>query len=48
MKKIGFGIKQLFPILSIVDPELMVSVPANLTAYQGMDAFFHSAEGVSG
>ena len=44
-EKIGFGIKQLFPILSIVDPELMVSVPANLTAYQGMDAFFHSAEG---
>lgn len=44
-EKIGFGIKQLFPTLSIVDPELMVSVPANLTAYQGMDAFFHSAEG---
>ena len=44
-EKISFGIKQLFPTLSIVDPELMVSVPANLTAYQGMDAFFHSAEG---
>lgn len=44
-EKIGFGIKQLFPTLSIVDPELMVSVPVNLTAYQGMDAFFHSAEG---
>lgn len=44
-EKIGFGIKQLFPTLSIVDPELMVSAPANLTAYQGMDAFFHSAEG---
>ena len=44
-EKIGFGIKQLFPTLSIVDQELMVSVPANLTAYQGMDAFFHSAEG---
>ena len=41
-EKIGFGIKQLFPTLSIVDPELMVSVPANLTAYQGMDAFLRS------
>lgn len=44
-EKIGFGIPDLFPFLSIVDPELMVSVPANLTAYQGMDAFFHSVEG---
>ena len=44
-EKIGFGIKELFPVLSIIDPELMVSVPAKLTAYQGMDAFFHSVEG---
>ncbi len=44
-EKIGYGVAQLFPALSIVDPELMVSVPANLTAYQGMDAFFHAAEG---
>ncbi|MCU0858629.1 MAG: iron-containing alcohol dehydrogenase, partial [Pontiellaceae bacterium] len=27
------------------DPELMVSVPPLLTAFQGFDAFFHSAEG---
>ncbi len=31
--------------LSIVDPELMVSIPPHLTAYQGFDAFFHAAEG---
>lgn len=44
-EKIGFGIPETFPTLSIVDPELMVTVPPHLTAYQGFDAFFHSAEG---
>lgn len=44
-EKIGFGLPQTFPKLAIVDPELMISVPAKLTAYQGMDAFFHSVEG---
>jgi alcohol dehydrogenase len=45
-EKIGFGIPETFPVLSIVDPELMLTVPAKLTAYQGFDAFFHAAEGV--
>lgn len=44
-EKIGFGTEDTFPVLSIVDPELMVSVPPHLTAYQGFDAFFHAAEG---
>lgn len=44
-EKVGFGIPETFPVISIVDPELMTSVPARLTAYQGMDAFFHSTEG---
>lgn len=44
-EKIGFGNMSTFPVLSIIDPELMVSVPAHLTAYQGFDAFFHAAEG---
>lgn len=45
-EKIGFGIfTDTFPVLSIVDPELMKSVPPKLTAFQGMDAFFHAAEG---
>lgn len=45
-EKIGFGDPSCtFPVLSVVDPELMVSVPPYLTAYQGLDAFFHSAEG---
>ncbi len=44
-EKIGFGTAETFPVLSIVDPELMVTVPKHLTAYQGFDAFFHAAEG---
>lgn len=44
-EKIGFGNSYTFPVLSIVDPELMLSVPKNLTAYQGFDALFHAAEG---
>jgi alcohol dehydrogenase len=44
-EKIGFGNQYTFPVFSIVDPELMVSVPPALTAYQGFDAFFHAAEG---
>ncbi len=45
-EKIGFGSFELtYPVLSIVDPELMVSIPAHLTAYQGFDALFHALEG---
>ena len=44
-EKIGFGYEKTFPVLSVVDPELMMSVPAKLTAYQGFDALFHSTEG---
>lgn len=39
-----FG-ESLFPVLSIVDPELTLSVPPLYTAYQGFDALFHSVEG---
>ena len=44
-EKIGFGCRFTFPALSIVDPEMMLSLPPHLTAYQGFDAFFHAAEG---
>ena len=44
-EKIGFGSTLTFPVLSIIDPELMVSIPPHLTAYQGFDAFFHATEG---
>jgi alcohol dehydrogenase len=44
-EKIGFGVDGTFPVLSIVDAELMVGVPPHLTAFQGFDALFHSTEG---
>ena len=45
-EKIGFGVPPYtFPVLSVVDPELMLSIPPHLTAYQGFDAFFHAVEG---
>lgn len=43
-EKTGFGNPSLFPVLSIVDPELTKTVPAKFTAYQGFDALFHSTE----
>lgn len=43
-EKIGFGDPSLVPVLAIVDPELMKTVPAKYTAYQGFDALFHNTE----
>ena len=45
-EKIGCGgMESLFPVIAIVDPELMRSVPSKLTTFQGFDALFHSTEG---
>jgi alcohol dehydrogenase len=44
-EKIGFGSPDTFPTLSIVDPELMMTVPPTFTAYQGFDVLFHAVEG---
>ena len=44
-EKTGFLDENLFPVLAIVDPELMLTVPPKYTAYQGFDALFHSLEG---
>lgn len=44
-EKIGLGNDDMFPVLAVVDPELMISVPPKFTAYQGFDALFHSVEG---
>jgi alcohol dehydrogenase len=46
--KLGFGGPPTFPTLSVVDPELMISVPPVLTAYQGFDALFHCMEAYYG
>ncbi len=43
-EKIGFGDPCLTPVLAIVDPELMKTVPPKYTAYQGFDALFHNTE----
>lgn len=43
-QKVGFGTPDLFPMIAVVDPELMLSVPPKFTAYQGFDALFHSVE----
>lgn len=43
-EKLRLGSPRLFPALSVVDPELMLTVPARLTAFQGFDALFHNVE----
>ena len=43
-EKIGFGAECLVPVLSVVDPELMKTVPPKYTAFQGFDALFHNTE----
>ncbi len=43
-EKLRLGDPRLMPRLAVVDPELMLTVPARLTAYQGFDALFHSVE----
>ena len=43
-EKIGFRYGKTFPFVSIIDPDLMMSVPHHLTAYQRFDAFFHAPE----
>ena len=43
-EKIGMSDKRCKPVLAIVDPIYMCTVPPIYTAYQGFDAFFHHAE----
>ena len=43
-EKVSFGTPWSFPVMSVVDPELMVSVPPTLTAYQGFDVWAHAVE----
>lgn len=45
-EKTGIFFLSMFPTISVVDSDLMMSVPAKFTAYQGMDAFFHASETV--
>ena len=43
-EKMSGGNRNTFPVLAIVDPDLMSTVPPKFTAYQGFDALFHSTE----
>jgi len=45
-EKTGFAFPSFFPTISVVDADLMMSVPPKFTAYQGMDTFFHASETV--
>lgn len=42
--KIGIVSKYLFPTIALLDPELTVTLPKNVTAATGMDAFTHAFE----
>ena len=44
-EKTVVGGKDMFPVISVVDPELMITVPKKETAFQGFDALFHCIEG---
>ena len=43
-EKFGFGSQQLFPKVSILDPEATYSVPPHYTAYGAVDAIAHVLE----
>lgn len=43
-EKIGFGSRHTHPKVSIVNPELAYSVPANYLAYSAVDAISHAIE----
>lgn len=40
------GYPTMYPTISVVDSDMMMSVPPTFTAWQGMDAFFHASESV--
>ena len=43
-EKIGFGNILCKPVLAVVDPTFMTTVPPKYTAFQGFDALFHNTE----
>ncbi len=47
-EKTGFGAPCMFPKATIVDPSLMVSLPAKMTAIVGFDALVHAIEAYTG
>ena len=43
-EKPGIGHDSMYPKVSIIDPELMITVPKNVTASTGIDVLFHALE----
>lgn len=43
-EKLDFIADAMFPSISIIDPELMMTLPRSLSTFQGFDALFHCAE----
>lgn len=43
-EKLDFAVDAIFPVISIIDPELTLTLPRDQTIYQGFDALFHAAE----
>lgn len=43
-EKPGIGCPCMMPSVSIIDPELMLSLPRGITAQTGVDVFFHAME----
>jgi len=43
-EKPGIGSPSMMPVASIIDPELMLSLPVSITAQTGVDVFFHAME----
>ncbi|MES9995491.1 iron-containing alcohol dehydrogenase [Desulfovibrio aminophilus] len=44
-EKLAWGVEAGAPVLSVVDPDLTLTMPPRLTALTGMDALFHAVEG---
>lgn len=43
-EKLDFAVDAIFPVISVIDPELSRTLPRDQTIYQGFDALFHAAE----
>ncbi len=44
-QKFGFGDDHFYPKVSVLDPTVLYSIPANYSAYSGVDAIIHALEG---
>lgn len=43
-EKIGMGDRRCKPVIAVVDPLYMTTIPPKYTAFQGFDALFHNTE----